>query len=58
MTLSLRTIPLGVAYAIWSGIGTALAVVIGVLFFGEQISPMKLLSTGFIAMGVIGLRLS
>ncbi|MBC7531111.1 MAG: multidrug efflux SMR transporter [Oligoflexus sp.] len=58
MTLSLRTIPLGVAYAIWSGVGTALAVGIGVVLFGEQITPMKFISAGFIIIGVIGLRLA
>ena len=58
MTLSLRTIPLGVAYSIWSGVGTALAVALGVVLFGEQLTPMKLVSAGFIVIGVIGLRLS
>ena len=57
MTLSLRSIPLGVAYAIWSGVGTALAVAIGVWFFGEHLTPMKLISAGLIVMGVIGLRI-
>ncbi|MBC7660802.1 MAG: multidrug efflux SMR transporter [Chitinophagaceae bacterium] len=57
MTLSLRTIPLGVAYAIWSGVGTALAVAIGVALFGEQVTPMKLVSAGLIVIGVIGLRI-
>ncbi len=51
MALSLRTLPVGAAYAIWAGAGTVLVVVAGVFLFGEK---MSLLKAGLIAMIVIG----
>ncbi len=51
LSLSLRVIPVGAAYAIWAGVGTALIVLVGVLLFGEK---MSLLKAGLIAMIVIG----
>src|SRR4051812_11360096 len=57
LTLALKRIPLNVAYAVWSGIGTLLIVAIGILFFGEHTSPLKIASIGLIILGVIGLRL-
>lgn len=51
LALSLRVIPVGAAYAIWSGVGTALVVLAGVLLFGEK---MSLLKAGLIAMIVVG----
>ena len=51
LALSLRVIPVGAAYAIWSGIGTALVVLAGVFLFGEK---MSLLKAGLIAMIVVG----
>jgi len=54
----LRTIDVGVAYAIWSGLGTALVAVIGILLFGEPVSATRLASLGFIIVGIVGLQLS
>ncbi len=54
----LKSIDLGVAYAIWSGLGTALVVGVGFLVFGEAISAVRLLSIGLIILGVVGLQLS
>ena len=51
LALSLRTIPVGAAYAIWAGVGTVLIVLVGVLLFGEK---MTLLKAGLIAMIVVG----
>lgn len=48
----------GVLYAIWSGLGTVLMVVIGVLFFKEQIDIMKIACILLILIGVIGLNLA
>ncbi len=58
LSFALRTIDVGVAYAIWSGLGTVLVVIVGYLVFGE---PMTALKLGFVAMivaGVIGLHLT
>jgi len=54
----LKTIDLGVAYAIWAGLGTALVATVGFLAFGEAISSVRLLSIGLIILGVVGLQLS
>ena len=51
LALALRAIPVGAAYAIWSGLGTALVVLAGVFLFGEK---MSLLKAGLIAMIVVG----
>jgi len=54
----LKSIDLGVAYAIWAGLGTALVAGVGFLVFGEAISAVRLLSIGLIILGVVGLQLS
>ncbi len=54
----LKSIDVGVAYAIWSGLGTALIVTIGIVIFGEPISAIRVVSLGFIIVGVVGLQLS
>ncbi|MGB3610223.1 MAG: quaternary ammonium compound efflux SMR transporter SugE [Cellvibrio sp.] len=56
--LSLRQLPLGTAYAIWTGIGAMGTVVLGILLFGESVSPLRLMSIGLIVLGIIGLKLS
>ena len=55
---ALKPIDLGVAYAIWAGLGTALVAGVGFLAFGEAISAVRLLSIGCIIAGVVGLQLS
>jgi small multidrug resistance pump len=54
----LKTIDVGVAYAIWSGLGTALVAVIGILIFGEPLTAARMASLGFIIVGVVGLQLT
>lgn len=58
LTLALKGVPLGVAYAIWSGVGTATLVFIGRWFFGEPITASKLAAVGLIIAGVVWLRLA
>lgn len=53
-----QTIPIGTAYAVWSGIGAAGTFVIGVLVFGDGVSSLRILSFLLIVAGVIGLKLS
>ena len=57
LTLALRRIDVSVAYAIWSGVGTATIAVIGILFFQENVSAVKVISIGLIVLGVIGVNL-
>ncbi len=56
--LSLRQLPLGTAYAVWSGIGALGTVTLGVLLFGESVSPLRLISVGLILIGIAGLKLA
>jgi len=58
LTLTLKKIDVSIAYAIWSGLGTALIAGIGIILFGESLSPLKIVSIGLIIIGVIGLQLS
>jgi len=58
LVLTMKTIELSFAYAIWAGIGTAVTAIVGIKFFEEQVNLMKILSLALIIMGVIGLHLS
>lgn len=58
LSLSLRGIDLSVAYAVWSGVGTAIVAAIGIVWFGESGGIWKLLSLALIVSGVAGLHLS
>ncbi len=53
---SFRYIQLSVAYAVWIGLGTAAAVLVNMLFFGESRSRARLLSLAVIVVGVVGLK--
>lgn len=57
LTMALKKINVGVAYAIWSGIGTALIAMIGFLWFKETMNAIKIVSLALIILGVIGLEL-
>jgi len=58
LTHALTRIEVGIAYAIWAGVGTALIAVIGIVFFREGVSLLKLVSLGAIVLGVVGLNLA
>lgn len=58
LTYALKKIDVGVAYAIWAGVGTALIAVIGIYFFREPATLLKLGSIALIIVGVVGLHLS
>jgi small multidrug resistance pump len=58
LSWALRGIALSAAYAVWSGVGTALVAAIGILWFGELAGAWKLLSIGLIIAGVAGLHLA
>ncbi|WP_396267773.1 DMT family transporter [Ideonella sp.] len=55
--LAMRQLPLGTAYAVWVGIGTVGAALLGGLFFGEQLTLPRLACIGLIVVGVLGLKL-
>lgn len=58
LSLALRTLPLGVAYGVWVGIGAVGAAVAGMFIFQEAISMIKVVSLLLIIAGVVGLKLS
>jgi quaternary ammonium compound-resistance protein SugE len=55
--LALRTLPLGTAYAIWTGIGTVGTVVAGMMIYGEPASAVRLGCVALIVTGIVGLKL-
>ncbi len=58
LSLSLRTIPVGTAYAIWTGIGAVGAATLGILVFGEPATAIRLICIALIVAGVVGLKLA
>jgi small multidrug resistance pump len=58
LTLALKGIPVGVAYAVWAGLGTAVIAVIATIAFHEPLTTMKVLCLALIVLGVVGLNLS
>jgi quaternary ammonium compound-resistance protein SugE len=57
LSLSLRTLPMGTGYAVWTGIGAAGTAIVGIAVLGESAAPLRLLCIGLILAGVIGLKL-
>jgi len=57
LSLSLKNLPLGTAYAIWTGIGTVGTLIFGIIVFHESISIPQILCVGLIVIGIIGLKL-
>jgi small multidrug resistance pump len=56
MTLAIKKLEVSIVYAIWSGVGTALIAMIGILVFHEQMNALKVISIVLIIAGVIGLN--
>ncbi len=57
LSLALRSLPLGTAYAIWTGIGTVGTVVLGIVLFQESIDTRRLVCVAFIIIGIVGLKM-
>ena len=51
-----RTLPLGTAYAVWTGIGALGALIVGVIVFRESLTPARLLFAALLLIGIIGLK--
>ena len=56
--VAVRTLPLGTAYAVWTGIGTVGTAVLGIILFREPATAMRLACIGLILAGIIGLKLA
>lgn len=57
LALALKVIPVGIAYAVWSGLGIVLIAIIGRVVFGQKLDPAALLGIGLILAGVLVLQL-
>lgn len=58
LSTALRTLPVGPAYAVWTGIGAAGTAIVGMVFLGESVGVLKLVSIVLVIAGVVGLQLS
>lgn len=57
LSLSLRTLPVGTGYAVWTGIGAAGTAIFGMVLMGDAAAPLRLFCIALILAGVIGLKL-
>lgn len=51
-----KSVPVGIAYALWSGLGTVAIVAIGAMFLGEELNPLKVLGIALVVAGVVVLN--
>ena len=58
LAAAVRSLPLGTAYAVWTGIGTVGAAALGIVLFGESASPARLACIALIVAGLVGLKLT
>ena len=56
--VAMRTLPLGTAYAVWTGIGTAGAVILGIFLFAESASLVRIFCVCLIIVGIVGLKIT
>ena len=57
LSIALRTLPVGTAYAVWTGIGAVGTAALGIYLFGEPATAARLASIGLIVAGIVGLKL-
>jgi quaternary ammonium compound-resistance protein SugE len=58
MALALRSLPFGTAYAIWTGIGAAGSIIVGMVIFSEPTDPVRITCLTLIVAGMVGLKLN
>ena len=58
LSLAMKELPLGTAYAIWTGVGAVGAFILGIVVLGEGATPMRIASALLIVAGMIGLKLA
>jgi len=58
LALAMRSLPLGTAYTIWTGIGAVGAFLVGVTFLGDLLSLQRVIAAGFILVGIVLMKLS
>ena len=58
LAIAMKTLPMGTAYAVWTGIGAVGGVVVGIVAFGESASALRIASAALIIAGIVGLNLA
>lgn len=58
LSMAMRTLPLGTAYTIWTGIGAVGAFVVGIAVLGEQVTPLRIVAAALIVSGLVLMKLS
>lgn len=58
LSLSMRSLSLGTAYSIWTGIGAVGAFIVGIVWLGDALTPMRVIAAGLIVAGLILMKLS
>lgn len=58
LSISLKTLPLGTAYAVWVGIGTVGTVIAGIILFGDSVNSIRIISILLIILGIVGLKIT
>ncbi|KUJ80148.1 DMT family transporter [Ruegeria profundi] len=58
LAMAMRTLPLGTAYVIWTGIGAVGAFLVGAIFLGEAVTPQRILAAVLIVSGLVAMKLA
>ena len=58
LAVAMKTIPMGTAYAVWTGVGAIGGVAVGIIAFGESASALRIASATLIVAGIVGLKLA
>ena len=58
LSLATKVLPIGTAYSIWTGFGAVGTVILGIVLFGEQVTPYRILFLFMIIIGIVGLKLT
>lgn len=58
LSVAMKSVPMGTAYAVWTGIGAIGGVIVGIIMFGEAATLLRLTSAALIVIGIAGLKLS
>ncbi|QYX57694.1 multidrug efflux SMR transporter [Roseovarius sp. SCSIO 43702] len=58
LALAMRSLPLGTAYMVWTGIGAVGAFVVGAIFLGEALTPLRVVAATMIVAGIVTMKLA
>ena len=58
LSIAMKTLPMGTAYAVWTGIGAVGGVAVGIAMFGESASALRIASAALIVAGIVGLKIA